>query len=117
MPCYSIQSPNGRVELHLTLQNGCLSYRASKDGVALADESPLGIRLREGDLTHGLTLMDNTYAVVDETYTIPAFKKKVCRNHANTLTLLLEKHEERQPHYNRFEHAYIRADKQIENKQ
>lgn len=38
--------------------------------------------------------MDNTYAVVDETYTIPAFKKKVCRNHANTLTLLLEKHEE-----------------------
>lgn len=47
MPCYSIQSPNGRVELHLTLQNGCLSYRASKDGVALADESPLGIRLRE----------------------------------------------------------------------
>ena len=94
MPCYSIQSPNGRVELHLTLQNGCLSYRASKDGVALADESPLGIRLREGDLTHGLTLMDNTYAVVDETYTIPAFKKKVCRNHANTLTLLLEKHEE-----------------------
>ena len=38
--------------------------------------------------------MDNTYAVVDETHTIPKrSKKKVCRNHANTLTLLLEKHE------------------------
>ena len=56
MPCYSIQSPNGRVELHLTLQNGCLSYRASKDGVALADESPLGIRLREGDLLYVLSI-------------------------------------------------------------
>ena len=94
MSGYVITSPNGRVSLTVELMGGKLSYSAQKDGVSIVDRSPLGLRLRQCDLTQGLTLLHEHYASVDETYQIPAFKKKTCVNHANTLSLMLEKHEE-----------------------
>lgn len=94
MSGYVITSPNGRVSLSVELTGGKLSYSARKDGVAIVAPSPLGMRLRQCDLTQGLTLLHEHYASVDETYQIPAFKKKTCVNHANTLSLMLEKHEE-----------------------
>ena len=94
MPRFSIQSPNGRVKLTVTLREGALHYTAEKDGVTVVDRSPLGLLLRQADLSCGLTLVSSNYASIQETYTLPAFKKSPCENHANTLTLLLEKHEE-----------------------
>ena len=94
MPRFSIQSPNGRVKLTVTLREGALHYAAEKDGVTVVDRSPLGLLLRQADLSCGLTLVSSNYASIQETYTLPAFKKSPCENHANTLTLLLEKHEE-----------------------
>lgn len=94
MPRFSIQSPNGRVKLTVTLREGALHYAAEKDGVTVVDRSPLGLLLRQADLSCGLTLVSSNYASIQESYTLPAFKKSQCENHANTLTLLLEKHEE-----------------------
>ena len=94
MPRFSIQSPNGRVKLTVTLREGALHYTAEKDGVTVVDRSPLGLLLRQADLSCGLTLVSSNYASIQESYTLPAFKKSQCENHANTLTLLLEKHEE-----------------------
>ena len=45
MACFTVQSPNGRLYLHITLQDGTLFWNADMDGVALTKASPLGIRL------------------------------------------------------------------------
>ena len=55
MPRFSIQSPNGRVKLTVTLREGALHYAAEKDGVTVVDRSPLGLLLRQADLSCGLT--------------------------------------------------------------
>ena len=65
MSGYVITSPNGRVSLAVELNNGRLSYSAQKDGVSIVDRSPLGMRLRQCDLTQGLTLLHEHYASVD----------------------------------------------------
>lgn len=94
MANFTIQSPNGRVTLEISLIEGKLYYKARKDAVAVVDSTPLGFMLRQADLTTGLTLNTRYLASVDELYTIPAFKKKECHNNANTIELVLEQHEE-----------------------
>jgi len=94
MAVFAIQSPNGRVKLNITLENGLLHWSAQKDSVSVVDRSPLGLDLKQGDLYEHLSLQHEVHASVDDYYTIPAFKKKRCINHANSLTLMLEKHEE-----------------------
>ena len=41
MPRFSIQSPNGRVKLTVTLREGALHYTAEKDGFAATDDASL----------------------------------------------------------------------------
>ncbi len=93
MACFTVQSPSGRVYLHITLQDGKLFWNADMDGVALTDGSPLGIRLEGCDLTGGFSLLREKRGQIDDTYVIPAFKKAQCRDHANTLSLHLRNAE------------------------
>ena len=94
MAVFAIQSPNGRVKLNVALEEGALYWSAQKDGVSVVDRSPLGLVLTQSDLCEHLSLKQENYGCVDEVYTIPAFKKKQCRNHANVLTLTLDKQGE-----------------------
>jgi alpha-glucosidase len=95
MACFTVQSPNGQVQLRITLQDGSLFWDAVREGVAVAAVSPLGIRLEGCDLTGGFALISEQRGQIDDTYTIPAFKKAVCRDHANTLSLLFANAEGR----------------------
>lgn len=58
-----------------------------KDGVALTEDSPLGIEPENCQLCGNFALVGEEAGTIDETYRIPAFKKNLCRDHANTLTL------------------------------
>ena len=90
MSCFVVQSPNASVQLHLCLQEGRLCWSAEKNGVALVEASPLGIDLAQGAYDDGFTLVKEERGVIDESYSIPAFKKSLCLDQANTLTLVLE---------------------------
>ena len=87
MSCFTVCSPNGRVQLQVTLRDGQLFWQAQQAGVMLVDESPLGLELAGMKLTKGFALVDEQRDVVNETYKIAAFKKNLCRNHANAMIL------------------------------
>ena len=89
MSCFTVCSPNGRVQLQVTLCDGQLFWQARQDDVSLVDESPVGLELSGLSLTKGFSLMSEERQVIDETYKIAAFKKNLCRNHANAMILTL----------------------------
>ncbi len=91
MSKHAVQSPDGHVELLFTVAKGRLFYEVSRDGFLAADRAPLGLVLPDCDLSDGLCLKDESRSVIDETYSIPAYKKSVCANHANTIALTFEK--------------------------
>jgi alpha-glucosidase len=53
--------------------------------------SPLGLVTGEEDFTNGLELRGEERSVIDETYRITAFKKSLCHDHAECLSLTLAK--------------------------
>ena len=89
MSCFTVCSPNGRVQLQVALRDGKLFWQAQQAGVMLVDESPLGLELAGMKLTEGFALVNEQRDVVNETYKIAAFKKNLCRNHANAMILTL----------------------------
>lgn len=91
MPTFELQSPDLTVALVLTLEDGALQYAVTKSGVEAVALSPLGLKLADADLSEGLTFVADERGSVDEAYRIPAFKKAVCENRANTLSLTLRK--------------------------
>jgi alpha-glucosidase len=91
MSVHTLHSPDGRVRLDLILDGGALLYSTWKDGIATCAPSPLGIVTDACALADGLALAAETRGAIDETYALPAFKKAVCRDRANTLRLELLK--------------------------
>ncbi len=91
MPNFAIHSPDGRVKLHITADNGKIFYEVSKDDIVVAGRAPLGLVLPDCDLSEGLSVQGEKYDEINETYSIPAFKKSVCVNHANTIALTVQK--------------------------
>lgn len=91
MSQYTLLSPNGSLSLEVMLNGGALSYCVVKDAVVLIEDSPIGAVLEHVDLTCGLTALQESRGAIDETYTLPAFKKNLCINKCNTLSIDLEK--------------------------
>lgn len=91
MSRYILLSPNGSLSLEVMLNGGALSYCVVKDAVVLIEDSPIGAVLEHVDLTCGLTALQEMHGAIDETYTLPAFKKNLCINKCNTLSINLEK--------------------------
>lgn len=86
-----LKSPKGKVTLQFVLQDGKLFYQVSTGNRTAAGLAPIGIRTAEEDFTEGLALVDETWGSIDESYTIPAFRKAVCLDQCNTVDLLLQK--------------------------
>ena len=91
MKNYQIQSPDGRLTLCFTEESGKIFYQVSREGHKVIGKSPLGLVLSDADLTEGLSIAGAEETEHDGTYTIPAFKKAVCRDHYRGITLTLEK--------------------------
>lgn len=88
---YVLLSPNESLCLNIALNGGALTYCVAKDGVTLIEDSPIGAVLENVDLTCGLSAVNESHGAIDETYTLPAFKKSLCVNKCNTLAIDLEK--------------------------
>lgn len=90
---FRITSPDGKLELLLSLQNGTPFYQVILAGKPVLNPSPLGICMAEVDLSRGLTHESIAYDAIDETYSLPAFKKAVCKNQASTVLWTLQKED------------------------
>lgn len=86
-----LRSPNSKTSLYFVLENGMLTYRVETGDRIAAATAPIGVRTTNEDFTCGLTLVSQQTGSVNESYTIPAFKKDVCIDHCSTLNLVLEK--------------------------
>ena len=88
---FSLQSPNGRVGCHVTLDDSRLCYGVTFDGERLIGPSALGLRLADGsELGRGLRIARETRARIDERYALIAGKTRNARDEANEITLELQ---------------------------
>ena len=91
MKSYPLTSPDGRLTLLLTSEEDRLFYSVTKNDTVVIELSPIGAMLDGADLTSGVQIVDAQYGEIDDAYSLPAFKKSVCRDRCKTLTLRLEK--------------------------
>ena len=91
MEIKSLKSPSGLLELTVSLENGKIFYQVRRGTCAVIDPSPAGLVLPDLDLSEGLSFAGEESYTHDECYSIPAFKKAVCRDHYNGMTLTFEK--------------------------
>ena len=90
---FSITSPNSQLKLILFLESGVPHYQVILAGTPLTNPAPVGIQLTDADLSCSLVHREISYDAIDETYSLPAFKKSLCYNRANTLLWTLEKED------------------------
>ena len=91
MEIKSVQSPSGVLDLTVSLENGKIFYELRRGGTAVVEPSPLGLVLQAQDLSEGLAYVGAESFSHDECYSIPAYKKAVCRDYYNGAVLTFEK--------------------------
>ena len=90
MNMYQISSPDGSVELCFAEKDGQILWSTRKNGVTLSDAAPLGLVTPDTDFGSGLKITDVRTGSIDKSYTIPAYKKALCIDRCNTVTLTAE---------------------------
>ena len=89
---FFVTSPDGSLKVTVSLSDeGRLSYSVSRDGRAIVDESPLGLKTSVIDFTEGVELVESENGSVDDSYTLPVGKRSQYRDHAGTLSVLTQK--------------------------
>jgi len=86
----SVSSPNEKLKVNLSLEEGKLSYRVFLEGIEMLEKSPLGLRGSEADLSANLRLITKSSRQIDETYTEQKIKKSTVRYQANELVIKFE---------------------------
>lgn len=84
---FTVSSPDGHLNAVVSLTEGKLSYKVSRDERTIVSESPLGLTLAAADLTEGLELVETENGSVDDSYTLPVGKRSQYRDHCNTLSV------------------------------
>lgn len=91
---YKIVSPNGKTEISITLSDeGALHYSVAQDGVAVVNESDMGLATSIEDFTKGLKYLSEEEQEINETYPMLSGKRKVYTNHCNEKTIHFVKNE------------------------
>jgi len=81
----SVAGPNGRLAVKLSLNQGKLYYHVVLDKKEMLENSPLGLKGREIDLSANLELTDKRSRVIEETYEEPKIKVSKVNYRANEL--------------------------------
>ena len=80
----AITSPDGKLTVNLTVNNGIPAYSVSYKGKLFLESSPIGLKTNVGDFSTGLLLKDNpTQNRIDESYELPNIKKSKVHYIAN----------------------------------
>ncbi len=83
----TIKSPDNKVVVNvLKSQDGRLSYRLTRDGKAVLNDSPLGVTVDNADLGTGIELGEPAYSTINESYPWRGVKS-IAHNHCNTMTI------------------------------
>jgi len=86
-PATEVASPGGSVVVTVRLQPagaGCLEYKVECAGKGLVSYSPLGIVRADQEFVDNLRIVEPVkQRQVDETYTMPHGKRRICRDHYN----------------------------------
>lgn len=86
----AVSSPDGKLEVQVTVNNGEPVYAVSYQGKTMLENSPLGVVTNEGDFTHDLRFVESAMGEVDHRYTQRKIKQSYVEYRANTLKVTLE---------------------------
>ncbi len=90
-PNTQVSSPNGKLELTFTLEEGVPYYQVSYDGRDVILPSKLGFTFKEAEpLNQDLKITGSETSTVDETWTQPWGEVQEIRDHHNELRVNLE---------------------------
>lgn len=89
-PTNEVWSPNGKVGLVSTIENGKPYYKVISNNEWVVNKSPLGLVSDAVDYTQYLTILSAETRQINETYTLPTGKKSTYVNNANELTIHLQ---------------------------
>lgn len=82
----SVTSPDEQLTVKLSLEDGRLYYQVLLQGKQMLEQSRLGLRGVQMDLSSGLQLTGKTLRSIDETYNEPKIKKSTVHYMANELS-------------------------------
>ena len=85
-----VSSPNGQLEVTVSIENGRAYYSASLSGQQMLCPSALGLKTSIGDFTRGLTLKGQKSESVSNQYHMQGTKASSANYQANRLMLSLE---------------------------
>ena len=79
-----ISSPDGKLLVTVSVNNGAPTYNVTFNGKTFLQPSPLGMKTNVGDFTHGLAPGENvSRKTLDKTYSLPNIKKSEVHYQAN----------------------------------
>ncbi|WP_417458915.1 glycoside hydrolase family 97 protein [Kordiimonas sp.] len=96
-----VTSPNGKISVAVTTDDGRLYYEVAHVGKPVLAPSRLGFRLSEMDgFDDGLSISAAAVASHDDTWALPWGEREAVRNHYNELTVTVAEHEGLKRHLN-----------------
>jgi len=96
-----VTSPDGKLSVSVTTEDGRLYYAVSRGGKAVLEPSQLGFRLYEAKgFEKGLEITNIETADFDETWEQPWGERRFVRNHYNELTVTVAEAEGSKRHLN-----------------
>lgn len=87
---FSVSSPDEKLTVKLSLDEGKLYYRVWFQGIEMLEKSPLGLRGSKVNLSANLKLTGKDVRKIDETYSEPKIKSSKVRYQANELLCKFE---------------------------
>ena len=92
----TVFSPDGNLELQLSVNNGNPVYSITYNGNTMLENSPLGLLTNEGDFRSDMNFVESTTGDVEKEYTQKKIKQSLVQYQANTLKVTLENAGEKQ---------------------
>ena len=86
-----IASPDGKLNVVVSDQDGRVTYRVDLSGVSFLNASPLGLKTNVEDLTQGLTLKDCAISTITDDYTLNTIKQRQVHYEATEAVCQFEK--------------------------
>ena len=87
---YEISSPNEKLNLRFTEEKGRIFWSCRKNNAVISEAAPIGLITPDADFSEGFRITKAETGSIDTSYTIPAYKKAVCHDRCNTITLTVE---------------------------
>ena len=82
----TVSSPDGRLQVTISCQDGCACYSVSYDGTVVLKPSALGLVTNLGDFTQGLTMQEKaTQMPINKHYKMRSTKRSDISYQANRL--------------------------------